>query len=1561
MLKVKKLIAAVLTVAMLGTLCVPVTVAAEATAADRTITWLDLDFNDQQVVEKTATSAAAGFQIDVGTPTITQISDSDYGLTSTTDSWWLLMKLPGLVTTGKLTFEYSFVNSTNEYNYAFASPSLPTNETVNSGYAIKFAASTQTLSGTTYMYGFNDGLASAWESNMGTKTAVDGKNKVKIEIDYNTNTLTTFLNGEEIKSRSLTNVTALANGVGAFGIRDPKSSVFDDISIKWEYPESGVWFENNFDNISPSIHTNAVLNIGVSRAADKHVGTWGVGTHGSDAGLNFTGFTNGFYVVGLPKAISSDVVSYSFDFVSSGGATDSYVGVSVDQCTAAYNNVIDKYGAYIKDGVFYPPADTMSSTKNTAEAVTLDKTKKYTMVQSFDFENEKVTTTLIKEAETDPTFEESIDMPPGMAFASLKFVMNDGVPFFDNVKIEWDKEEEATDPEGPGGSSGEGSGGSSGEGSGGSSGEGSGEGSGGSSGGSSGEGSGEGSGGSSGEGSGGSSGEGSGEGSGGNSGIVEKIYYKNNFDNGPTSTPEALYEGAAFGFENAGDYRRQAFHNGESGVTADGYTAIWYAMVKLPELVNTGVLTYSFDFVKDDNSGGSTVNLAKAVPTGANYTAFNTATMFENIFIWKDNIYGPLNNFANGGDIGNQKTVNPNELYSVKQVVDYNGGKVYTYVNGTLLPSGEKTITSANGIGGIRFAFQPSVKFFDNIEVKWSERGTLSVEDVYANGNKILIEFSDTVSANNFPSNGFVVTNAITGERYNVSAVQKGMIVELSGTDLTIADGDVYAVSLPELEGVLGGKTNTSTCIMTSDSGKYLTDIVLTDCYGETNNYSLANVSPYTKDIKLSFTDSAAAAAAGVEVLKDNVPVGFVKTVTGKDASVKLDKYMLGGSNYTINITGLDKPYSIGFTTAAGGAEIVKCEFKDGSGTPITSLSGVTAVDAKLTVVKTVPGAKTYKASYALFNNTELSGYNRQDVVFTESQDEVICTFEDIPVSDNSNAMLKIFMSNSLTDIQSLGKVYSVSNNYAKVKDNETITISGETGRIGEGVAIEVYKGELTDNVNAGTITTPYLNKIVLKDYAVTDENGSYSFDFNIDADNANLGSGTYSVYTAVGGGAVQLAEIEVLTKTDYEDGIDALTNKATLTASDITTYATVLGFSDAELTGVNLASLARLLKNTINEEPLSKSDRSLTANIAKRVLFVENLMNDKITDIYSQDLSITQLDDGDIEDWYDKNYITANLKTDFAARLAAGEYESYSDYKAALAEAFILATVRYPNGNSNAGAVITEFATEIGIDISKGNFNVWAALAGNNYTDLNTLKTAYNTAAEGQPVTGGGSTGGGGGSAGGGGGSFGSVTVGGAGVTGDSGNVNGSTVSAIPMNIFADVTDSHWAKVAIVAMAERNIITGDGNGSFRPDDDIARSEFCKIVVVAFDSEAELANIDFKDVAENSWYYPYVRKAYSAGITKGIGNGLFAPESKITREDMAVMIYNAALAYGKVFDTQSAVDFEDSGSISDYAREAVAALCNAGAINGYEGNVFMPKNTATRAEAAKIIFSLISM
>ena len=80
----------------------------------------------------------------------------------------------------------------------------------------------------------------------------------------------------------------------------------------------------------------------------------------------------------------------------------------------------------------------------------------------------------------------------------------------------------------------------------------------------------------------------------------------------------------------------------------------------------------------------------------------------------------------------------------------------------------------------------------------------------------------------------------------------------------------------------------------------------------------------------------------------------------------------------------------------------------------------------------------------------------------------------------------------------------------------------------------------------------------------------------------------------------------------------------------------------------------------------------------------------------------------------------------------------------------------------------------------------------------------------------------------------------------------------------------------------------------------------------------------------------------------------------VTREDMAVMLYNASVASGKAYDKENYTEFDDDELISDYAKEAVYALKNAKIINGTDLRHFSPKESATRAEAAKIIYGLLN-
>ena len=92
-------------------------------------------------------------------------------------------------------------------------------------------------------------------------------------------------------------------------------------------------------------------------------------------------------------------------------------------------------------------------------------------------------------------------------------------------------------------------------------------------------------------------------------------------------------------------------------------------------------------------------------------------------------------------------------------------------------------------------------------------------------------------------------------------------------------------------------------------------------------------------------------------------------------------------------------------------------------------------------------------------------------------------------------------------------------------------------------------------------------------------------------------------------------------------------------------------------------------------------------------------------------------------------------------------------------------------------------------------------------------------------------------------------------------------------------------------------------------------------------------------------------------IVNGIGDGLFAPDDQITREQIVTILYRFAKFRGlDVGDTTDlAKKFTDAARVSDYAKEALSWAVAVGIINGMPDNTIAPQNSATRAEVATII------
>jgi hypothetical protein len=119
----------------------------------------------------------------------------------------------------------------------------------------------------------------------------------------------------------------------------------------------------------------------------------------------------------------------------------------------------------------------------------------------------------------------------------------------------------------------------------------------------------------------------------------------------------------------------------------------------------------------------------------------------------------------------------------------------------------------------------------------------------------------------------------------------------------------------------------------------------------------------------------------------------------------------------------------------------------------------------------------------------------------------------------------------------------------------------------------------------------------------------------------------------------------------------------------------------------------------------------------------------------------------------------------------------------------------------------------------------------------------------------------------------------------------------------------------------------------------------------------------FADVEDGKWYSDGIAWAGGNGIVNGIGIKNFAPHWDITREQLAVMIYNycrtrcgAEAVPSGYFDARL---YNDGGQIASWAQEAVAYCSKVGLMKGNDKGDFCPKDTATRAEFATITQRLI--
>ena len=170
-----------------------------------------------------------------------------------------------------------------------------------------------------------------------------------------------------------------------------------------------------------------------------------------------------------------------------------------------------------------------------------------------------------------------------------------------------------------------------------------------------------------------------------------------------------------------------------------------------------------------------------------------------------------------------------------------------------------------------------------------------------------------------------------------------------------------------------------------------------------------------------------------------------------------------------------------------------------------------------------------------------------------------------------------------------------------------------------------------------------------------------------------------------------------------------------------------------------------------------------------------------------------------------------------------------------------------------------------------------------------------------------------------------------------------------------------HWAESMIRNAMQKGIMTGVGNGDFAPNAAMTRG---MLITALGRMEGVKAGMyeggSFADVKQEDYFASFVAWAVAENIASGMSETVFAPNAEVTREQLAVFLYQYAQKKGIALTGESKT-FTDAEGISDWAKDAVAALTGAGLLNGRPDGSFNAKGKATRAEVATVLVKLAEM
>ena len=173
----------------------------------------------------------------------------------------------------------------------------------------------------------------------------------------------------------------------------------------------------------------------------------------------------------------------------------------------------------------------------------------------------------------------------------------------------------------------------------------------------------------------------------------------------------------------------------------------------------------------------------------------------------------------------------------------------------------------------------------------------------------------------------------------------------------------------------------------------------------------------------------------------------------------------------------------------------------------------------------------------------------------------------------------------------------------------------------------------------------------------------------------------------------------------------------------------------------------------------------------------------------------------------------------------------------------------------------------------------------------------------------------------------------------------------------FTDVKTGDWFYEAVQYVYDKGMMTGVSADRFAPASTTTRGMIVTVLYRLENEPAVSGDLPFTDVERGAWYADAVAWAAANDIVNGTSATTFAPNSPITREQMATMLYRFAQYKGMDAVTlqENLTGYPDGGQVSDYAIPAMNWAIGQGLIAGMENGTLVPQGSATRAQVATIL------